>query len=226
MRSVWAVWAFATRAMAPRRSSTPAPVSVDVGTTWTLDNPSSRKSPAKELATVSMSRAASKSDLFSTASVTAEWFACGRMNSSWMTESAYFSGSDTHTSTSTWPARRSAIARLEASTESKSGRSSRIRGPAPRANSPWRTRRSSTPSQSSSSSDPSGSQTAARGDDVVGRRAAALPRSSPTTALNREVLPEPVAPKNPTTVCSPDNARRCAPAWATRCRSPRWAGER
>ena len=226
MRAVCAVCALATFAIAARRSSMPSPVRVEVGTTWTLVRPSSRKSPAYESATVPTSPAASRSDLFSTANVTAEWLACGRMNWSWMTESAYFSGSETHTSTSTWPARRSAMARLDASTESKSGRSNRISGPAPRANSPWRARRSSTPSQSSSSSEPSGSQMAASGEEVVGRRAAALPRSSPTTALNSEVLPEPVAPKKPTTVWSPDSARRSAPAFATRSRPSRLPGER
>jgi len=64
-----------------------------------------------------------------------------------------------------------------------------------------------TSSQSRSSSLPSVPQMPASGSEVVGRRAAAVAMSSPLTALNRDDLPLPVAPKNPTTVWSPDRER-------------------
>ncbi|CAH0322656.1 hypothetical protein SRABI128_04968 [Microbacterium sp. Bi128] len=59
----------------------------------------------------------------------------------------------------------------------------------------------------------------ASGSVVVGLRTAAVAISSPLTALKSEDLPLPVAPKNPTTVWSPDSDRREL-ARSSTCRTP------
>ena len=68
--------------------------------------------------------------------------------------------------------------------------------------------RSETPSQSRTSSLPSLPHTAACAATVVGRVWAARASFWPATALKREDLPLPVAPKNPTIVCSAERLRR------------------
>ena len=194
--------------IAARRASTPSPVVALVGRMRTPRRPSSASSPRSDSTTRGTSAAGSRSTWLSTTIVTAPCRACVAMKSVCSTASAYFCGSTTHTSASTWPARRSAVARCAASTESKSGRSSRMSWPARASIGTSRTWRSRTSSQSSSADAPAGSQLTASGSDVVGRRTWLRAIGSPTSAFNRLDLPEPVAPNSPTTVWSDESARR------------------
>ncbi len=192
----------------------PSPVRALTESTRAFGIPSRSTMPRSESTTCGTSAAGSRSIWLSTIRVTAECFACGAMNCACSTSSAYFCGSTTHTSASTWAARRSAISRLARSTESKSGRSSSTSLPARGSMGPSRTVRSRTCSQSRRSTAPSGSQTTACASDVVGRRTCVRATSAPTSAFTRLDFPLPVAPKMPTTVCSGERWRR-SPEWVS-----------
>ena len=132
--------------------------------------------------------------------------AMGMRKSRWTTPSAYFSGSRTHTRTSTLPAMRSAMARCEGSSESISGRSTSTVA-SPGAQLPSTRTRWSMASQSNSSVAPAAvSGTTAVGRVVVGRMRAVRVTSVPVRALVRLDLPDPVAPRRAATVVS--GARR------------------
>ena len=189
--------------------------------TWTEPRPSLARIPFSDSSTGGMSRSGSLSVWLSTTSVTAPCAASGARKSLCTAASAYFCGSSTQTRTSTRPTIRCTMSRLAALVESKSGRSRSISpvssSARPSTGVAWCRLRTS--SQSSSGSLPSAPQTPARGSVVVGRRTAAVAISAPLTALNRDDLPLPVAPKNPTTVWSADRERRDAARSSSRSTS-------
>lgn len=147
----------------------------------------------------SSSAAVSRSDWFSTTSITAACPASGRRYRSCSAASAYFCGSTTQISMSTRGTSRSTVTRWLVSVESWSGRSNRTRlaSSVPFDGTRWRRGTSSQSSRSPGSSVP---QATAIAFDVVGRRTPAEASSVPLSALNVDDLPEPVAPASATTV--------------------------
>ena len=213
IRSVTARFCLTVWASSMRSSPRPAPVRAETGKTRASSRPSwssrRRRSSSQSLACCGEST----SSWLSTTVNTAAWPASGIRYRLCTAASAYFCGSSTQMTMSASLDSRSTAAMDAVTTESWSGRSSRIRPS--RSDSPesrtlalaYRWRRC-TPSQSSSGAAPCIPHTQACTCRVIGRVTPGGENVAPDSALNRLDFPLPVPPASATTVWLPDRRSR------------------
>ena len=196
-----------------RSSSRPSPVLAEVISTGTSCRSSESSSRRRSARQSSACCGVSRSAWFSTTAMTSECPASGTRYRRCTAASAYFCGSSTQIIRSVSPTSRSAWLVAPVTTESWSGRSTRISpviASSPRSSALDRAYRyrGATPSQSSSGPDPATLHTQACASLVAGRVTPTGEKSAPDSRLNSADLPLPVPPARATTVWLPDSRSR------------------